>query len=201
MTKFPVTLGKLARETSVISSSIFKSDYEVTPVMEVSLSLDIRVKQLSEDERRQLHDHTSALHHNFNSSNVQLLAEMPSSRAYDLQSLLYKKFLVGQEADSTELELPSLLQPVQPFPYEMPANRNSSAGVPVHAELQQPPNIPIRPLQQPSPPVPSTPEGSITDESKNLYHTIDMNNATHKRDFCLVVYPLVTLAPVCLRSG
>ena len=179
MTKFPVTLGKLVRETSVIASNIFESDYEVTPVMEVLLSLDIRVEpvQLSEEECRQLHDRTSTLHHNFNSSNVQLFAEMPSSRAYDLQSMLYKKLLVGQEADSTELELPSLLQPVQPLRYEMPAHRNSSAGVPVHAELQQPPNIPsspIRPLQQPSQPAPSTPEGSIADESDNLYHTIDM---------------------------
>ena len=117
MTKFPVTLGKLVRETSVIASSIFESNYEVTPVMEVSLSLDIRVEQLSEDDHRQLHDRTSTLHHNFNSSNVQLFAEMPSSRAYDLQSLLYKKLLVGQEADSTEIELPSLLLPVQPLPY------------------------------------------------------------------------------------
>ena len=177
MTKFPVTLGKLVRETSMIASSIFESNYEVTPVMEVLLSLDIRVEQLSEDEHRQLHDHTSTLHHNFSSSNVQLFfAEMPSSRAYDLQ-LLYKKLLVGQEADSTTLELPSLLLPVQPLPYEMPAHRNSSVGVPVHAELQQPPSIPsspIRPLQQPSPPAPSTSEGSITDELENLYHTIDM---------------------------
>ena len=145
MNKFPVTLGKLVRETSVIASSIFESNYEATPVMEVSLSLIIRVEQLSEDEHRQLHDHMSTLHHNLNSSNIQLFAEMPSSRAYNLQSLLYKKLLVGQEADSTELELPSLLQPVQPLPYEMPAHRNSSAGVPVHAELQQPPNIPSSP--------------------------------------------------------
>ena len=175
MTKFPVTLGKFVKETSVIASSIFETDYEVTPVMEVLLNLDIRVEpvQLSEDERRHLNDHTRTLHSNFNSSNVQLFAELPSSRAYDLQSLLYKQLLAGHERESTELELPLVLRPEQPLPYETPTHRSSSIGIPAHGESQQLSSSPSSPIIPPSPPTPSTPEGSTTDVTDSMYHTID----------------------------
>ena len=180
MAKFPVTLDKIVDETSVIASSIYESDYEVNPVMEVSLSLDIRVEpiQLQEEEQRQLSDRTHTLYHNFNASKVQLFAEMPSSKAYDLQSLLYRKLLVGHEVESTQLVLPSLLRRVEPLPYESPTHSSSSLVTPANGEMQQPSvtaSSPISPLQQLILSTPLSSEGSATDLiQENVYQTIDM---------------------------
>lgn len=125
MVKHPVILERLKGETSVVATattlesdcdSAFESSYPPTSteseaVMDISSELDIQVQTqgLSEMERRELAERTSTLLDGLTTASLQLVAEKPNSRAYDLQSLLYQKTMADEPMYGIQLVRPPLL--------------------------------------------------------------------------------------------
>ena len=122
MVKHPVILERLKGETSVVATAtasesecdLFENPSYPTfknSVMDISSELDIQIQTvgLSETEQRELTESTSALFDGFTTATLQLVAEKPNSRAYDLQSLLYRKTVADKPMYGIQLVRPPLL--------------------------------------------------------------------------------------------
>ena len=105
MINSPVILKKLKGETSVIATGPSVDDGEMTTMFQFASDLDIQVQPVSldESEQRKLRVETRKLFESFDVSNVQLFSDQPSSRAYELQSLLNKKVLHEEKMDGIQL--------------------------------------------------------------------------------------------------
>ena len=113
MATLPVTLEKAKGETSVIATNSEEEAIENVVKLDISSELDVEVEAvcITEAEESLLHKNTHSLYDAFNISTLQFVVDKSSSRAYDLQCLLYKRVLPGMERDGVQLTLPSLLQP------------------------------------------------------------------------------------------
>ena len=119
MVKYPVILERLKGETSVVATAAVSecdspgNSYPSSKnaVMDISSELDIQIQTvgLSDTEQRELAESTSVLYDSFTTTPLQLLVEKPTSRAYDLQSLLYRKILVDSLMYGIQLVRPPLL--------------------------------------------------------------------------------------------
>ena len=113
MATLPVILEKVKGETSVIATSAEEEGTENGVKLDISSDLDVQVEAVSitETEESLLQENSQSLYNSFDISTLQIVIDKPSSRAYELQCLLYKKLRHGKEMDGMQLVLPSLLQP------------------------------------------------------------------------------------------
>ena len=112
MATLPVILEKVKGETSVVATSAEEEGTENDAKLDISSDLDVQVEAVSitETEESLLQENSQSLYNSFDISTLQIVIDKPSSRAYELQCLLYKKLLHGKEMDGVQLVLPSLLQ-------------------------------------------------------------------------------------------
>ena len=118
MATLPVILEKVKGETSIVATSAEEEGTENDAKLDISSDLDVQVEAVSitEAEESLLQENSQSLYNSFDISTLQIVIDKPSSRAYELQCLLYKKQLHGKEMDGVQLVLPSLLQSqVDPF--------------------------------------------------------------------------------------
>ena len=108
MSKSPIVLEGYKGETSIIATC---TDGTTGPVFEISSDIGIHIEALDlpESNQKQLLENTLALYKTFDASNLQVLTEKPSSRAYELQLLLYSKVDRDKQPDGIQLVLPLLL--------------------------------------------------------------------------------------------
>ena len=120
MATLPVTLERVKGETSVIATNAEEETVENCIKLDISSELDVQLEVvcIAEEEETLLHKNTHSLYHDFSISSLQFVVDKASSRAYDLQCLLYKTVLPGREKDGVQLTLPSLLQPHVDEDYE-----------------------------------------------------------------------------------
>ena len=113
MAALPVILEKVKGETSVIATSAEEEGTENGAKLDISSDLDVQVEAVSitETEESLLQENSQSLYNSFDISTLQIVIDKPSSRAYELQCLLYKKLRHGKEMDGVQLVLPLLLQP------------------------------------------------------------------------------------------
>ena len=186
MAALPVILEKVKGETSVIATSAEEEGTENGAKLDISSDLDVQVEAVSitETEESLLQENSQSLYNSFDISTLQIVIDKPSSRAYELQCLLYKKLRHGKEMDGVQLVLPSLLQPQDdPFdetyedtkplvlqPHSMPLQASPSS---LSLEPERSLSIePTRPLSiQPARSLSLEPEAS-SPEQENLYEII-----------------------------
>ena len=111
--KSPIVLEKIKGETSVIATSSDEDDLESSPLLDISsdVSIQIEVVPLSEEGKSSLIEKTNVVYETYDSSRLQPIMKKPCSRTFDLQTLLYKKTVAGQEMDGIHLVWPTVMHP------------------------------------------------------------------------------------------
>ena len=193
MVNAPVTLEGYKGETSIIATSAeYDPSTEPTPVFEIHSGLEIEIEAvvLPENEQKLLSQSTLALHKSLDVSQLSVYMEKPSNKAYELQTLLYRKvskekpadagiqlvwpLLLDDDSDSTESDSGSLLQESLPSPEYTDLDHESEA----------------------TPLVPNPPPG-IDPSADSVYQVVSPSQVNEKES----VYTDMVPADTCLQSA
>lgn len=137
MTESPILLERIKGETSVIATSSDEDDLESIPLLDISsdVSMQIEVIPLSEEGKSSLIEKTNVVHETYDSSRLQPIMNKPCSRTFDLQTLLYKKTVAGQEMDGIHLVWPTVMHPQSIFSLE---RSQSASGITLKKSTSEP---------------------------------------------------------------